>query len=759
MKHTAKTAAPAQTLALTLALALGLIGALSLGAPRLAQAILIDFEEFEEGERVTSHALPDGISISVENGRLSHPDAAIIFDSSCTGGCTGNDTDLQTPGSGPGNDTAQGNVLIIAEDVEDVNGDGLVDDPDDELNGGVITFTFDRPHKLITVRAVDFEATEVPSQIEVVTVSGGLQIVPFTLLGNNSAETVTAEAPQGTQEIRFVFEGTGAIDELEIDPACGDGILDPGEQCDPPASQGGNASCDDNCQITGPFCGNNSVDPGENCDPPASMGGAANCNDDCQESVCGDSNVQAGEVCDPPASMGGAANCNDDCTPSVCGDGDVEAGEQCDPPGSQGGAADCDDLCQLVPMLCGDGNVDPPAENCDPPASQGGAATCNDDCQSSVCGDSDVGAGEECDPPGSQGGSPTCNDDCTNSVCGDSTVEAGEECDPPASQGGDGDCRDDCTRAVCGNDEVEPSEQCDPPASQGGVLECADDCTVTICGDGVIQGAEQCDPPASAGGFPACDDNCQLTMDCGNGVVDAGEECDPPDGVDCDSNCQRIPRCGNGIVDPGEQCDPPSPEDCLNGIDDNGDTKHDCQDPLCAKDTIAVNPVCSLTCTEQSECKKVLRDPAVIRFGKDGKPGRFSMHGRTYASRERLNPTQESFGVAIYNEFGVVYQAFLEPGDLKPRGRGGRRYFFKDKTATDGRGIRNGLAKISARFRVIRGEEYLAFRIRAYGNFDKATVPLMTTQIYGVDDVAYLTAEWNRKSNGWILHFRDLITE
>ena len=83
-----------------------------------AAATTYDFESFAEGEIVGSTDLP-GATLTVLTG--SCPDVAIIFDSDCSGSsapdpCTGEDLDLQTPGSGPGNDTAQFNILIFDSD-------------------------------------------------------------------------------------------------------------------------------------------------------------------------------------------------------------------------------------------------------------------------------------------------------------------------------------------------------------------------------------------------------------------------------------------------------------------------------------------------------------------------------------------------------------------------------------------------------------------------------------------------------------------
>ena len=58
------------------------------------------------------------------------------------------------------------------------------------------------------------------------------------------------------------------------EPACGDGILDPGEDCDPPGSACSSAAariCEDDCTCPAPICGDGIIDPGEQCDPPNSV--------------------------------------------------------------------------------------------------------------------------------------------------------------------------------------------------------------------------------------------------------------------------------------------------------------------------------------------------------------------------------------------------------------------------------------------------------------------------------------------------------
>jgi hypothetical protein len=109
---------------------------------------------------------------------------------------------------------------------------------------------------------------------------------------------------------------------------CGNGVLDPGEQCDEledtPACNA--ATC------TAALCGDGYLNTaaGEACDDG---GDSPDCNADCSPARCGDGyvNAAAGEACD----SGGedTATCNGaTCTVAACGDGYVNlaAGEECE---------------------------------------------------------------------------------------------------------------------------------------------------------------------------------------------------------------------------------------------------------------------------------------------------------------------------------------------------------------------------------------------------------------------------------------------
>ena len=146
------------------------------------------------------------------------------------------------------------------------------------------------------------------------------------------------------------------------EPICGNGILEPGEQCDTNQFNGltckdivsgtdGTLSCNGNCQIVtvgcrtpDPVCGNDVLEPGEQCDTNQFNGltckdivsgtdGLLSCNASCQivtvgcqksEPVCGNGVLEDGEQCD------GTNLDNKTCTDVVSGSiGQLSCSSQC----------------------------------------------------------------------------------------------------------------------------------------------------------------------------------------------------------------------------------------------------------------------------------------------------------------------------------------------------------------------------------------------------------------------------------------------
>jgi hypothetical protein len=318
--------------------------------------IILDFETLAEGEIVSASNLPPGFTISVVNDNPAHPDVAIIYDTSCPGGCSGEDPDLMTPGFGVGNDTAQGKMMIIAEDVVDTSpADGLVDDPDDEAAGGEITITFPVPLALVSFRMIDIEPSADPKFVELALTGGGTLVLFAAELGNNSAQTILGPAPVLADSMRIVFAESGAIDDFEFLPACGDGVTEGVETCDGASD----AACPGACL--------------PDCTCPATTTTTTTTTSTTSTTTTSTTTTNTVTTTSTTTTSTTTTSTTTTTTlPVVCGDGVVGPGEQCEPPGTEtcnnsfdddaDGLVDCADVddcpeglptcradCQLAP--------------------------------------------------------------------------------------------------------------------------------------------------------------------------------------------------------------------------------------------------------------------------------------------------------------------------------------------------------------------------------------------------------------------------
>ena len=166
-----------------------------------------------------------GIELTASNGNPSHPDLPILFDSANP---TGGDPDLASPGYGFGNNDptaeSQRSVLILAENDWDGNADGLIDVPDDEALGGVLTMRFAESMVFHSATVLDVDGTE-GSEFRLFGRGGEVLItLPLAPLGDNSLQQVAP--PQPVQNVRSIelhlgngiATGSGAWVDLQVCP-------------------------------------------------------------------------------------------------------------------------------------------------------------------------------------------------------------------------------------------------------------------------------------------------------------------------------------------------------------------------------------------------------------------------------------------------------------------------------------------------------------------------------------------------------------
>jgi cysteine-rich repeat protein len=185
-------------------------------------------------------------------------------------------------------------------------------------------------------------------------------------------------------------QDAGDAGDAATAPRCGDGRLDPGEECDD-GNRNNTDACTNTCRKA--LCGDGLRFEGvEFCDDGNTRDGDG-CNKNCAPETCGDKVVQANEACDD----GNASNedeCLNTCAKPFCGDGFVHltGNEECD----DGNALDTDGCIRCKKARCGDGFVQAGVEQCDDGNSSDNDL-CDNTCKLPVCGDGKRAGNEECD--------------------------------------------------------------------------------------------------------------------------------------------------------------------------------------------------------------------------------------------------------------------------------------------------------------------------------------------------------------------------
>lgn len=219
---------------------------------------------------------------------------------------------------------------------------------------------------------------------------------------------------------------------------CGNGSIQPGEQCDTGRACVGGSTPGRDCTADATVCGT-----GGTCQVVERRG----CSDRCQAlgagrggSTCGNGDVSDGETCDY-STNGRGSGCTEQCLHRgsasgerrLCGNGRIEAGESCEMQ-TAGNAESA--YCSTVAgsRVCVEGSRF--AATCNPQTCLNvGTSACINGRGTNCCGNNRVEPGEDCD--GGQGCSARCLMTGSSpgysdpSLCGDRTVGIGEQCDAP----------------------------------------------------------------------------------------------------------------------------------------------------------------------------------------------------------------------------------------------------------------------------------------------------------------------------------------
>jgi len=248
------------------------------------------------------------------------------------------------------------------------------------------------------------------------------------------------------------YEASVDGSQQDVEPACGDSKIDPGEKCDD-----GNTTSGDGCTAD---C--KAIENGFACPNPGTK---------CQSTViCGDGKITGTETCDDQNKQG-ADGCDSNCH--------IEKGWACPVVGKACVAANCGDGTIAGTEQCEDGNNPPKAgDGCDAFCHLEPGYKCPDSgkpCQATKCGDAKAEGSEACDDGNNDTGDgcsplcvvePNCDKGACSSKCGDGLILPGdtaETCDDGNTSSGDG-CSSSC--------QVEIGFKCDNvPNAEGATLQ------------------------------------------------------------------------------------------------------------------------------------------------------------------------------------------------------------------------------------------------------------------------------------------------
>lgn len=192
-----------------------LVFTLSASIPASASSMAtIDFEGLAEGAIISQVSSGNGISGDPINGFVEvfgyNPDfpgtnAAMIFDSTCPGGCSGADDDLFWP--------SLGKVLIVSEDLDQ-------SDPDDaDRRGAYFTFNFKKfGTGKVTVDSLtlgDVEDIEATGKVKLFGNGSLLAEVPIPITGDGNFTTLSIGV-SGVEFIKVILKGSVAVDNVKV---------------------------------------------------------------------------------------------------------------------------------------------------------------------------------------------------------------------------------------------------------------------------------------------------------------------------------------------------------------------------------------------------------------------------------------------------------------------------------------------------------------------------------------------------------------
>jgi len=168
------------------------------------EPLVLDFAGLPAGTLLGEQYAGDGIHISAiaNEGR---PNQLIVFDSNASG----------TPD--PDLEAGIGNLAIIPEHLNDGNGDGLVDVPNDSIRGGKQIYTFDQDRTVGSFVIVDIDHGDPDSHhASAFDANGNLIVkVPIIIGADGNVQTVNVNA-SGVRRLEITYRDSAGVTAIEL---------------------------------------------------------------------------------------------------------------------------------------------------------------------------------------------------------------------------------------------------------------------------------------------------------------------------------------------------------------------------------------------------------------------------------------------------------------------------------------------------------------------------------------------------------------
>ncbi len=344
----------------------------------------LDFSGLQHGEILNTQYLANGVRFKA---MANDPgmDTLIIFNSNVNGT---QDPDLEVN---------IGNLAIIPLHLNG-GGDGIVDDPNDNIDGGKIALMFDQPKKIVSFDIVDVDHMDGdPHAIAYDGSNNVLLDVDIPILGDGSVQTVLMNV-SGVRKLVINTRNSIGVTNFIFDCHCCDGTASaqPSGGAAPYTYAWSNgettASVDELCP--GEYCV--TVTDNKGCSKVRCVTiGEEECSDACDSINCDDQDLCTTEICDEGECFYAPLNCRDEnpCTNDLCDRG----------------------VCVFTPVTCNDNNA----------CTNDICITANGQCRydAVVCNDNNACTSEACSAGQCQYAPITCNDnnECTTDDCNQSS--------------------------------------------------------------------------------------------------------------------------------------------------------------------------------------------------------------------------------------------------------------------------------------------------------------------------------------------------